>query len=76
MGKGGKMTKSDAGKLGQQTLRERLGDGYREYMRQLGKQGFQATILALAERQHIPSNLNYNPFRHLLRNLINNKGGK
>jgi len=68
------MTKSEAGKLGQKALRERLGDSYRDHMSQLGKRGFQATILALAERQDIPNNLNYNPFRHLLRNLINGKG--
>jgi hypothetical protein len=68
------MTKSEAGRLGQKALRERLGDAYREYMSQLGKRGFQATIVALAERQDIPADLNYNPFRHLLRNLINGKG--
>lgn len=70
------MTKSEAGKLGQKALRERLGDDYRDHMRQLGKLGFQAVIVALAERQNIPANLNYNPFRHLLRNLINGKGVK
>lgn len=70
------MTKSEAGRLGQQALREKLGDGYNDHMRQLGKRGFQATIIALATRQDIPANLNYNPFRHLLRNLVNGKGAK
>jgi len=68
------MTRKEAGRLGQKALRERLGDGFSDYMRELGKRGFQATILALAERQNIPANLNYNPFRNLLRNLIIRKG--
>jgi len=66
------MTKSEAGKLGQKALRERLGDGYSKHMSELGKLGFQAVIIALAERQEIPVDLNYNPFRNLLRNLKNN----
>lgn len=70
------MTKTEAAKKGQKALREKLGDDYNEHMRQLGKKGFQATILALAERQEIPVDLNYNPFRNLLRNLKNGKGVK
>jgi len=69
------MTKAEAGRLGQKALREKLGDDYSEHMRQIGKLGFQATILALAERQSIPASLNYNPFRNLLRNLQKNKRG-
>lgn len=69
------MTKSEAGKLGQKALREKLGDDYSNHMAELGKLGFQATIIALAGRQIIPVNLDYNPFRNLLRNLKNGKGG-
>lgn len=67
------MTKSEAGKLGQQRLRERLGDNYHQHMQNIARLGFQACIISLAQRQNIPADLNYNPFRHLLRNLNNNK---
>lgn len=40
-----------------------------EHFRQAGKLGFQATIVALAERQHIPADIGYNAFRNLLTNL-------
>lgn len=69
------MTKSEAGRLGQKALRAKLGDSYNKHMAELGKRGFQATIISLASRQDIPVDLNYNPFRHLLRNLKANKGG-
>jgi hypothetical protein len=69
-----KMTKSEVAKLGQAGLRRKLGDRYSDYMTELGKRGFHATIIALAERQNIPANLNYNPFRNLLHNL-KAKGG-
>lgn len=68
------MTKSEAGKLGQQALRAKLKDGYNDHMSRIGKLGFQAVILALVERQEIPANYPGNPFRNLLRNLKNGKG--
>ena len=67
------MTRSEAAKKGQAALRRKLGKDYSKHMREIGKLGFQATILALAERQNIPVDLNYNPYKNLLRNLINKK---
>lgn len=70
------MTRSEAGRLGQAALRRKLGDSYNDHMAELGKLGFQATIVALAGRQTIePRTPGVNPFRHLLRNLKNRKGG-
>jgi hypothetical protein len=73
LSKEGKMTPKEAGRLGQKALRDKLGADYHNYMKELGKRGFQATIIALTERQNIPANLNYNPFRNLLANLQRGK---
>jgi hypothetical protein len=61
------MTKTEIASLGGQALVAKYG---KEYMRQIGKAGWQATLISLAQRQNIPVNYRGNPFKNLLKNLM------
>jgi len=48
------MTHSEAGKLGQAALHQKLGDGYNKHMARIDSLGFWQAMANIAERQQIP----------------------
>jgi len=60
------MTRQEAARLGGLATFRKYG---REHYVRIGREGWQACLIAVAERQNIPVDYRGNPFRNLLANL-------